>query len=76
MKSEERARAALAKRVRENPFEYLTHQETRLLFRWGEDSMRAIVRLNPPLVANKLNPLDLKRWLWENQEKIGKLTCD
>lgn len=65
---------ALARRARENPYGYFTHEEARTLFRIGEKAFRALVALGAPIVAGGVLPDHLKQWLWENRERIGKLT--
>ena len=44
------------------------------MFGIGEDSMKALVALGPPIVAKKINPDHFKAWLWENRDNIQKLT--
>lgn len=63
-------RAEIAKRVLANPFEYITRREIRILFRFGERTMRALSALDPPSVNNRLNPLELKGWISQNQRRI------
>lgn len=57
-----------------NPFGYLPQGEIAELFNLGIDAVAALVALGAPTVAKKINPDHFKRWLWENREKIGKLT--
>jgi hypothetical protein len=64
----------LVKLYRENPFHYFTHEEARAVFGIGEKAMRALVAMGAPLVAGKVNLDHFKQWLWDNRERIGKLT--
>lgn len=66
--------AALVKLWRENPFHYFSREEARTVFNVGEKAMRALVAMGAPLVAEKINLDHFKAWLWENRERIGKLT--
>lgn len=68
--------AALAKLARDNPFRYFTHEEARALFGFGEKSFRALIAMGAPMVAQGVLPDHLKRWLWANRERIGKLTTE
>lgn len=65
---------ALLKKWRVNPFHHFTREDIRAIFNVGEKSMRALVAMGAPLVADKINPDHFKAWLWENRESIGKLT--
>lgn len=70
--SEEKRRAELAKRVAINPFEYLTVEETGLLFNFSAESMTDLLKLrNAPIVKRKLNPAIFHAWLRE-QGQISK----
>jgi hypothetical protein len=66
--------AALAKLVRENPYCHLTRDEISDLFEIGRDSLVSLIERGAPVVAKGINPDHLKTWLWENRERIGKLT--
>ncbi len=59
---------------RSNPFQYFTQTEVRLMFGFGEDAMTALASLGAPIVAKKINPDHFKAWLWENRERIGKVS--
>lgn len=70
----ESTRSRIARTVRANAYLYLTHEDARALFGFGEKSFRALIALGAPTVADKVLPDHLRQWLWENRDKIGKLT--
>ncbi len=66
--------SALLQLWRDNPFHYFTQSEARAMFGFGEDAMKALAVLGAPVVAKKINPDHFKAWLWENRERIEKLS--
>jgi hypothetical protein len=70
----DKATAALVKLWRENPFHLFTQTEVRQMFNLGEDAMKALAGLGAPIVAKKMNPGHFQQWLWENRDRISKLS--
>lgn len=69
-----RQRAAIARRVAKNPYEYLPTNEARILFRKGIRTWKALVGLGLPSVSQQFLPSHVERWLWDHQADLVKLT--
>lgn len=66
---------ALARLVAANPHIHLTHSEMALLLGVGEKCFRRIVQLNPPMMANKINPRRFDKWADENAAMISAIVA-
>lgn len=70
---------AVERKVRENGYQHFTQEQTAKLFGIGREAMRTMAgKKGFPMIAKKINPDHLKRWLWEHHEELSeeKLASD
>ena len=63
----------VAQQAQENPFRFFSFQEVGEMFDFGRDTMTALVNAGAPVVAKKINPALLLKWLESNADEVGKV---
>jgi hypothetical protein len=63
----------LAKLAKENPFRFFTVAEVGSMCDFGVNTMTALITAGAPVVARKINPSLLLKWLEVNADKVGKI---
>lgn len=71
--TKEQRRDRLAAEVGRNPFIFLTSEDIGLLFDFGPDTITTLRSLGAPIVARKINPGLLLRWIEQNAKTIPKI---
>ena len=66
-------KAALLKSVRENRFACLSFPEIALLYGWGKNIPGALAVIGAPVIARRMNPELLLKWLETHGEAVSKL---
>lgn len=67
------AKAALVKEARENPFACFAFEEIAVIYNWGKNVPGQLAGIGAPVVARKMNPQLLLKWLGEHADDVAKL---
>ncbi|XHR29626.1 MAG: hypothetical protein ACFUZC_03520 [Chthoniobacteraceae bacterium] len=67
---------SLAEQAQQNPFRFFSLQEVGEICGFGRDTMTALVASGAPVVARKMNPGLLIRWLEDHSDALGKVRED
>lgn len=64
---------SLVKEARENPFACFAFDEIALLYKWGKNVPGQLAAIGAPVIARRMNPHLLLKWLEEHAEDVKKL---